>query len=75
MCLSLYLNWRNELQITWRKLNENMASLTEDEIMGMLEYERTHERRVKMLLRLHQRANSLRVARERIELLKEGLRP
>jgi hypothetical protein len=52
-----------------------MASLTEDEIMGMLEYERTHERRVKMLLRLHQRANSLRVARERIELLKEGLRP
>jgi hypothetical protein len=26
-------------------------------------------------LRLHQRANSLRVARERIELLKEGLRP
>jgi hypothetical protein len=63
------------MQITWRKLNENMATLTEDEIMAMLEYERTHERRVKMLLRLHQRANSLRVARERIELLKEGLRP
>ncbi len=63
------------MQITWRKLNENMASLTEEEIMAMLEYERTHERRVKMLLRLHQRANSLRVARERIELLKEGLRP
>ena len=63
------------MQITWRKLNENMASLTEDEVMAMLEYERTHERRVKMLLRLHQRANSLRVARERIELLKEGVRP
>lgn len=63
------------MQITWRKLNENMASLTEDEIVAMLEYERTHERRVKMLLRLHQRANSLRVARERIELLKEGVRP
>jgi hypothetical protein len=63
------------MQITWRKLNENMATLTEEEIMTMLEYERTHERRVKMLLRLHQRANSLRVARERIELLKEGLRP
>jgi len=63
------------MQITWRKLNENMATLSEDEIMAMLEYERTHERRVKMLLRLHQRANSLRVARERIELLKEGLRP
>jgi hypothetical protein len=61
--------------ITWRKLNENMATLTEEEIMAMLEYERTHERRVKMLLRLHQRANSLRVARERIELLKEGLKP
>ena len=63
------------MQITWRKLNENMASLTEDEIVAMLEYERTHDRRVKMLLRLHQRANSLRVARERIELLKEGVRP
>ena len=63
------------MKITWRKLNETMATLTEEEIMAMLEYERTHERRVKMLLRLHQRANSLRVARERIELLKEGLRP
>ena len=63
------------MQITWRKLNENMATLTENEVMAMLEYERTHARRVKMLLRLHQRANSLRVARERIELLKEGVRP
>ena len=63
------------MKITWRKLNEYMATYTEEEIMAMLEYERTHERRVKMLLRLHQRANSLRVARERIELLKEGVRP
>ena len=63
------------MQITWRKLNERMATLTEDEVMAMLEYERTHERRVKMLLRLHQRGNSLRVARERIELLKEAVRP
>ena len=63
------------MKITWRKLNETMATLTEGEIMAMLEYERTHERRVKMLLRLHQRGNSLRVARERIELLKEGVRP
>ena len=63
------------MQITWRKLNERMATLTEDEVMAMLEYERTHARRVKMLLRLHQRVNSLRVARERIELLKEGVRP
>ena len=61
--------------ITWRRLNEYMATYTEDEIMTMLEYERTHERRVKMLLRSHQRANSLRVARERIELLKEAVRP
>ena len=61
--------------ITWRRLNEYMATYTEEEIMAMLEYERTHERRVKMLLCLHQRANSLRVARERIELLKEAVRP
>lgn len=63
------------MQITWRKLNERMATLTEEEVMAMLEYERTHDRRVKMLLRLHQRGNSLRVARERIELLKEAVRP
>lgn len=63
------------MKITWRRLNEYMATYTEEEIMAMLEYERTHERRVKMLLRLHQRANSLRVARERIELLKEAVRP
>jgi hypothetical protein len=63
------------MQITWRKLNERMATLTEQEVMDMLEYERTHDKRVKMLLRLHQRANSLRVARERIELLKEAVRP
>ena len=63
------------MQITWRKLNESMATLSEDEVVAMLEYERTHDRRVKMLLRLHQRANSLRVARERVELLKEGVRP
>ena len=63
------------MQITWRKLNERMATLTEEEVMEMLEYERTHDKRVKMLLRLHQRANSLRVARERIELLKEAVRP
>ena len=61
------------MQITWRKLNERMATLTEDEVMAMLEYERTHDRRVKMLLRLHQRTNSLRVARERAELL-SGIR-
>jgi len=61
--------------ITWRRLNEYMATYTEEEIMAMLEYERTHDKRVKMLLRLHQRANSLRVARERIELLKEAVRP
>ena len=63
------------MQITWRKLNERMVTLTEEEVMEMLEYERTHDRRVKMLLRLHQRGNSLRVARERIELLKEAVRP
>ena len=63
------------MQITWRKLNERMATLTEEEVMAMLEYERAHDKRVKMLLRLHQRANSLRVSRERIELLKEAVRP
>jgi hypothetical protein len=38
----------------------------------MLNEERTNQRRITILERLHQRYNTLRVARERIELLKEA---
>jgi hypothetical protein len=38
----------------------------------MLNEERAGQRRLTILARLHQRYNTLRVARERIELLKEA---
>jgi hypothetical protein len=38
-------------------------------------HERKHERRVSVLERLHQRYNTLRVSRERIEILQEARQP
>jgi hypothetical protein len=49
--------------------------LTEDEVLGLLNNERKTLKRVSMLERLHQRYNTLRVARERLELLKEAKLP
>jgi len=40
-----------------------------------LQEERSQHKRVSMLERIHQRYNTLRVARERVELLKIGKRP
>jgi hypothetical protein len=57
------------LSYTWRKLNEVLASLPEADVKAMLAAEITGARRVKVLERLHQRYNTLRVARERAELL------
>jgi len=49
-----------------------LVSKTEAEVLAMLDRERTNERRVVVLERLHQRYNVLRVSRERIELLREA---
>jgi hypothetical protein len=46
--------------------------LDEASVFAMLEHERANERRVSVLQRLHQRYNTLRVSRERIELLQEA---
>lgn len=53
----------------WRSMNHHMNLLTEQEVLELLEHEKTHARRPNFLERLHARYNSLRVARERIELL------
>lgn len=53
----------------WRSLNHNMHALKEDEVKAMLEHELKHQRRPEIVERLHARYNSLRVQRERIELL------
>lgn len=57
------------MSYTWRKLNEVLASLPETDVKALLAAEITGARRVKVLERLHQRYNTLRVARERAELL------
>lgn len=60
--------------ITWRELNHILATKTEAEVLDMLNEERAGRRRVVVLERLHQRYNTLRVARERLELFSEATR-
>ena len=55
---------------TWRSLNTQLRSMSEAEVLRLLNEERDGAKRVTMLERLHQRYNTLRVARERLELLK-----
>jgi hypothetical protein len=70
-----YTNWRRKLNDTWRSLNNKLSSLSEDEVLKLLNEEREGAKRVSMLQRLHQRYNTLRVARERLELLKGAIQP
>jgi len=63
------------LKNTWRSLNDRLPTLTEEEVLGMLNDERQTLKRVSVLERMHQRYNTLRVARERLELLKEAKLP
>lgn len=62
-------------RVTWRSLNSTMATLTEEEVYKLLEQERWTLKRARIMCRLHQRYNSLRVAREREELLLEAEAP
>ena len=54
---------------TWRSLNDVLASLPEPDVKALLDAEMKGARRVKIIERLHQRYNTLRVARERAELM------
>ena len=56
----------------WRTLNEKLHAFREDQVNEMLQHERQHKKRVVVLERLHQRYNSLRITRERHELMKEA---
>jgi len=49
--------------------------LDETRVLEMLMEERKNQRRVSVLQRLHQRYNTLRVSRERIELLQGAKQP
>jgi hypothetical protein len=57
-------------KITWRDLNRVLTSKIEDDVLQMLNEEKAGARRLKVLTRLHQRYNILRVSRERVELLR-----
>lgn len=63
------------MQLTWRKLNEELKTFDEDKVLEMLNHERANARRVVVLERLHQRYTTLRASRERIELLQEARQP
>jgi hypothetical protein len=65
------LIWRRKLS-TWRSINHTLSSKTEAEVLEMLNEEKNGAKRITILERLHQRYNTLRVARERIELMKEA---
>ncbi len=60
------------MQLNWRKLNKELALMSEDQVLDLLNQERVGARRISILERLHQRYTALRTARERIELLKEA---
>ena len=54
---------------SWRKLNENLASLSEAEVYTLLQEEIEGKKRATILIRLHQRYSTLRANRERNEIL------
>jgi len=60
--------------LNWRELNHTLNLYSEEQVFRLLNEERVGRRRVSVLERLHQRYNTLRVARERIELLKGARR-
>ena len=62
-------------RLNWRSLNAKLSELDEDQVLELLKIERDGERRISMLQRLHQRYTSLRAARERVEILKEAVKP
>ena len=61
--------------MSWRKLQAVLNQLTEAEVLAMLEDERATLRRASIMERLHMRYNTLRVSRERIEIMKEAIAP
>ena len=61
-----------KLENSWRSVNNKLSMMTEQEVLAMLTSERIGEKRVSILERLHQRYNTLRVTRERLEILSEA---
>lgn len=62
-------------KLNWRSLNDQLPTMTEEEVFAMLTHESMNERRSSILQRLHQRYCALRDARERIEIMAKAVRP
>lgn len=60
---------------SWRQLLATLNQMTEQEVLEMLNAERQGAKRASILERLHMRYNTLRVSRERIEIMKEAVAP
>ena len=58
--------------MNWRKLNKEIALMSEDQVLDLLNQERAGAKRISILERLPQRYTALRTARERMELFKEA---
>lgn len=63
------------MKLSWRKLNSILSQLNENEVLDLLTQERQGQRRASVLERLHQRYTALRAARERIEIMREAVKP
>jgi len=66
------MNWIKQTpkasDYSWRTLTTILSNLGEEEVLELLKSEKKNEKRWSILQRLHQRYNTLRVARERIKL-------
>ena len=60
------------MKTNWRKLNKELALLSEEQVLSLLNDERANDRRISVLERLHHRYTTLRAARERREILREA---
>lgn len=59
---------------TWRRLNDQLSAMTEQQVLDLLNDERQNGKRASVLARLHQRYTTLRAARERQEILKGAVK-
>jgi len=62
-------------KLSWRALNSQLSLMNEEEVLSLLQAEKHGERRASVLQRLHQRYNTLRVSRERLEILNLAVKP
>ena len=60
------------MKLTWRSLNSQINTMTEEQLLTLINAERVGAKRLTILERLHQRYSILRGARERKELMQEA---